>query len=103
MPKDRKEYSRPDEEFVNDSIDCLLALNKDFDKSDVIDSHCSRYEFAQPISKINHFKNLPPINPFKNFWTIDTSIYYPEDRGISESIDYGRNMAKKIIECFENK
>ena len=35
--------------------------------------------------------------------TFDTSIYYPEDRGISESIDYGRNMAKKIIECFENK
>ena len=101
MPKDRKEYSRPDEEFINDSIDCLLALNKEFDKSDVIDSHCSRYEFAQPISKINHFKNLPPINPSKNFWTIDTSIYYPEDRGVSESIDYGRNIAKKIIESFK--
>ena len=101
MPKERQEYSRPDEEFINDSIDCLLALNKDFDKSDVIDSHCSRYEFAQPISKINHFKNLPPINPSKNFWTIDTSIYYPEDRGVSESIDYGRNIAKKIIESFK--
>ncbi len=102
MPKDRPEYSRPDESFIEDSISCLLALNKDFDKSDVIDSHCSRYEFAQPISKINHFKNLPPINPAKNFWTVDTSIYYPEDRGISESIDYGRNMVKKVIEYFEN-
>ena len=100
MPKDRTEFLRPDEAFIKDSINCLLALNKDFVESDVIDSHCSRYEFAQPISKINHFKNLPPISPVKNFWTVDTSIYYPEDRGISESIDYGRNMAKKIFEHF---
>ena len=70
-----------------------MAINKNFEKKDIIDVYCSRYEFAQPISKVNHFQNLPPINPVKNLWTIDTSI--------SESIDYGRNLVKKILESFE--
>ncbi len=102
MPKEIPEYFRPDEAFIADSINCILVLNKDFDKSDIIDAYCSRYEFAQPISKTNHFKNLPPINPVKNFWTVDTSIYYPEDRGISESIDYAKHIAKKIFEKIQN-
>ena len=78
-----------------------MAVNRNFEEKDIIDVYCSRYEFAQPISKVNHFQNLPPINPVKNLWTIDTSFYYPEDRGISESIDYGRKLVKKILESFE--
>ena len=40
---------------------------------------------------------MPEQEPFPGLFTIDTSAYYPEDRGISESIDYGRNLAKNII------
>ena len=101
MPKDLKDYSDSDEIFISKSIECLKAVNKHFEEKDIIDVHCSRYEFAQPISKVNHFQNLPPMNPVKNLWTIDTSIYYPEDRGISESIDYGRKLVKKILKSFE--
>jgi len=31
-------------------------------------------------------------------WAADTSYYYPEDRGISESIDFGRKMARQAAE-----
>jgi hypothetical protein len=36
-----------------------------------------------------------PALPVKGLWVADTSYYYPEDRGISESIDFGRKMAKE--------
>jgi hypothetical protein len=32
--------------------------------------------------------------PIAGLWAADTSHYYPEDRGISESIGFGRQMAK---------
>jgi len=32
--------------------------------------------------------------PVEGLWVADTSYYYPEDRGISESIDFGKKMAK---------
>jgi len=35
--------------------------------------------------------------PIKGLWVADTSYYYPEDRGISESIGYGRAIGKKVI------
>jgi hypothetical protein len=30
----------------------------------------------------------------RGLWAADTSYYYPEDRGISESVEFGRNMAR---------
>jgi hypothetical protein len=31
-------------------------------------------------------------------WVADTSYYYPEDRGISESIGFGRKMAREAAQ-----
>ena len=42
-------------------------------------------------------KNLPKVEPFKGIFTVDTTAYYPEDRGISESIKFGRNLVKQIL------
>ena len=42
--------------------------------------------------------HLPPAKlPVRGLWVADTSYYYPEDRGISESIGFGRNMAKDSV------
>ena len=71
--------------------------------SDVINTHCSRYAYAQPVCGTNFKENLPPLNPIENLWTADTTIYYPEDRGISESVFFGRNLAKKLFEIFETR
>ena len=45
---------------------------------------------------INFKKSLPPLNPLPNLWTADTTAYYPEDRGISESVGFGRKLAKRV-------
>ena len=35
--------------------------------------------------------------PVEGLWVADTSYYYPEDRGISESIHFGRQLAKDAV------
>jgi protoporphyrinogen oxidase len=58
----------------------------------------SRYRFAQPICQPEFLKDLPPFElPIKGLMAADTSYYYPEDRGISESIAFGEMMAKRSI------
>jgi hypothetical protein len=27
---------------------------------------------------------------------VDTTVYYPEDRGIAESVGYGRDLARQV-------
>lgn len=97
MPREIKEYSDSDNKFIEESIKCLKSINKKLVDSDILNSHCSRYAYAQPVCGKNFKKGLPSINPLENIWTADTTFYYPEDRGISESVNFGRNMAKRII------
>ena len=42
-------------------------------------------------------QSLPPLQPFPGVFTADTTAYYPEDRGISESIDFGRKLARRAV------
>ena len=97
MPREIKEYSDSDNKFIEESIKCLKSINKKLVDSDILNSHCSRYAYAQPVCGKNFKQGLPSINPLENIWTADTTVYYPEDRGISESVNFGRNMAKRII------
>jgi len=56
--------------------------------SDVLDVRINRYRFAQPVCCPNFLAQLPPAKlPITGLWVADTSHYYPEDRGISESIN----------------
>jgi len=73
----------------------LKKINPELVDSDFIDIRASRYRYAQPICEPEYLKKLPPVAlPVQGLWVGDTSYYYPEDRGISESIGFGRNMAK---------
>ena len=60
----------------------------------------SRYRYAQPVCPPNFLDGLPPFElPVRGLWVADTSHYYPEDRGISESIGFGRMMARRAAEA----
>jgi hypothetical protein len=50
------------------------------------------------VCGVHFLDTLPPRDPFPGVITVDTTAYYPEDRGISESIGFGRAMARKIAE-----
>ena len=96
MPFDHPDYQRNDNDFINDAWVCLKCLNTELKNEDLIDSQCNRYRYAQPICGPNFESNIPPLEPLKNLFVLDTTYYYPEDRGINESIKCGINLADYI-------
>ena len=97
MPCSHPNYQRPDQAFIADSIACLKAINSELRDADVLAAHCSRYRYAQPVCGIHFHQSLPPLHPLPGITTVDTTVYYPEDRGIAESVSYGRNLARRVF------
>jgi len=99
MPYEHPKFKEPDQAFLDKVRRYLKKINKDLCDDDFIDLRASRYRYAQPLCFPGHLESLPPVAlPIKGLWVADTSYYYPEDRGISESIEFGRNMAKMAID-----
>ena len=99
MPGEHRKFADSDDVFISKVKKYLKIINKDLDDDDFIDIRASRYRFAQPICEPEFISKLPPRNlSISGLWVADTSYYYPEDRGISESIDFGRSMAKEVID-----
>lgn len=96
MPGDNPKYADDDSVFRDKVIRYLKKINSNVVDDSFLDIRVSRYRFAQPVCGENFLATLPPINAAKGLWIADTSYYYPEDRGISESIDFGRELAKNI-------
>lgn len=94
MPQDCKKYQDSDDVFKEKVKKYLKDINSRLIESDFTSIYVNRYKYAQPICPPNFLKALPPYKTkVENLWIADTSYYYPEDRGISESIKFGRNMA----------
>jgi protoporphyrinogen oxidase len=95
MPGDHPKFKLSDQVFLDKVRQYLKKINPELQDADFIALRASRYRHAQPICEPGHLDRLPPVAlPIKGLWVADTSYYYPEDRGISESIGFGRNMAK---------
>jgi len=98
MPGDNPKYAEDNEIFINKVKTYLMKINNEITDDDFINIRASRYRFAQPICEPNFLEKLPPSKlPIDGLWIADTSFYYPEDRGISESIDFGRSMARDAV------
>lgn len=96
MPGEHPKFAEPDQAFIDKVRRYLKKINPELRNEDFIDVRASRYRYAQPICDPGYLDKLPPVAlPIKGLWAADTSHYYPEDRGISESIDFGRKMARK--------
>jgi protoporphyrinogen oxidase len=98
MPGEHPKFAEPDQAFLDKVHNYLKKINPELCDDDFIELHASRYRYAQPICEPGYLDKLPPVAlPVKGLWVADTSYYYPEDRGISESIDFGRKMAKDAV------
>jgi hypothetical protein len=91
----------PEYEEYQDSVDAYNKTSQDYNNfiqdEDFIEARASRYLYEQPICQPEYLKTIPSFElPIKGLWAADTSYYYPEDRSISESIAFGRMMAKKL-------
>jgi protoporphyrinogen oxidase len=95
MPGEHPKFAEPDQAFLDKVKRYLKKINPALADDDFLDIRASRYRHAQPICEPGYLDRLPPVSlPVKGLWVADTSYYYPEDRGISESIGFGRQMAK---------
>jgi protoporphyrinogen oxidase len=98
MPGEHPKFAEPDQAFLDKVRRYLKKINPALHDGDFIDLRASRYRYAQPICEPGHLDKLPPAAlPVKGLWVADTSYYYPEDRSISESICFGRRMAKQAV------
>lgn len=99
VPGEHQIYGDSDSVFIEKVKTYLKKINPDIKEEDFIDIRASRYRYAQPICEPGYLERLPPASlPIKGLWVADTSYYYPEDRGISESIGFGRKMAKDAVQ-----
>jgi protoporphyrinogen oxidase len=98
MPGEHPKFADADEVFTDKVRKYLMKINPKVLESDFLDIRASRYRYAQPVCGPNYLDGLPPVSlPVKGLWVADTSYYYPEDRGISESIGFGRNLARSVV------
>ena len=72
-------------------------MNPELTREDIIAAHAARLRYAQPVCEPGFAAKIPPVEtPILGLQIADTCYYYPEDRGISESVRFGREMAEHV-------
>ena len=97
MPNDNAKFSWTDEQLLDEAFGYLQRLNPKLTREDVIATHLARLRYAQPVCEPGFAAKIPAIQtPIRGLQIADTCFYYPEDRGISESVRFGREMAARV-------
>lgn len=94
MPVANDRFGWPDERLLEEAFSYLQRINPSLTRDDILASRVSRLRHAQPICEPGFAAKIPPVEtPIAGLQIADTCFYYPEDRGISESVRLGREMA----------
>ncbi len=97
MPASHPRWARPDGAFVAEAMACLRRLNPAVTAADLLASHVGRLRHAQPVCPPGFAARMPKLqSSIAGLQIADTSSYYPEDRGIAESVRLGRLMAGQV-------
>jgi protoporphyrinogen oxidase len=97
MPVTNEKFSWPDERLRDEAMACLQRIRPSLKADDLIDVKVARLRHGQPVCERGFAKKIPPIQTLiAGLQIADTCFYYPEDRGIAESVQIGRKMAKAI-------
>jgi protoporphyrinogen oxidase len=95
MPVTQPKWGWNDRQFIDEAFGYIKRINPQIGDNDVLDAKVGRLRHAQPICEPNFRDKLPPVQtPIKGLQIADTCYYYPEDRGVAESIRLGRRMAE---------
>ncbi len=98
MPVTNPLWARSDDVFVREALACVGRINPDIREDDLVTSYVGRLKHAQPICPPGFQAQIPPVQTaIEGLQIADTSFYYPEDRGIAESIRLGDRMARSVL------
>jgi protoporphyrinogen oxidase len=97
MPTTNRKFSWTDDELIKAAFGCLVELNPNLLPEDLIHARVAPLRDAQPICDVGFAaKNLPVQTGIKGLQITDTCFDDPEDRGITEGVRLGRDMARAI-------
>jgi len=97
MPTDHPKFSWPDDDLLREAFGYLRRVNPKLAEGDIVAAHVGRLRYAQPVCEPGFAAKIPPVvTPIGGLQIADTCFYYPEDRGISESVRLGREMAEGV-------
>jgi protoporphyrinogen oxidase len=98
MPVTHPKFALDDAALIEESFGYLKLINPALADGDRLASAVGRLHYAQPICPPRYLESVPPVvTSIRGLQIADTSSYYPEDRGIGESVRFGQIMAERII------
>lgn len=102
MPVTNPKWALTDQQLLAEAFGYLKLINPKLSDADLIDSKVGRLRYAQPVCPPGFAAAIPPVQtPIAGLQIADTCSYYPEDRGISESVRFGHLMARAIDASHE--
>ncbi len=102
MPVTNPKFAWSDEQLIADAFACLQRIRPELMRSDLTDAKVSRLRHAQPICEVGFAAMIPPVQtPIQGLQVADTCYYYPEDRGIAESVRLARQMARAVAANYQ--
>jgi len=97
MPVTNERFSWPDARLLSEAFQALRKINPELRDEDRLDGRVARLRYAQPVCEPGFAAKIPPVQtPIAGLQIADTCFYYPEDRGISESVRFGKLMAQAL-------
>lgn len=97
MPVTHPKFAWSSERLLDEAFGYLQRVNPALTRDDILDSTVARLRHAQPVCEPGFAARIPPVQtPIRGLQIADTCFYYPEDRGISESVRLAREMAERI-------
>ena len=98
MPVTQPKWQWTDQQFVAEAFGYIKQVNGEIGDGDLIDWHIGRLRHAQPICEPHFADKIPPVQTaVESLQIADTCYYYPEDRGVAESIRLGRQMSENAL------
>ena len=97
MPVTHVKFSWPDDQLLEEAFACLQRINPQLKESDIRGTKVARLRYGQPICEPGFAAKIPAVQtPIGGLQIADTCFYYPEDRGIAESVRLGGEMARTV-------
>jgi protoporphyrinogen oxidase len=99
MPVTHPKFSWPEHDLLDEAFSCLRRINPSLTEADILATKVARLRYGQPICEPGFAAKIPPVQtPFAGLQIADTCFYYPEDRGIAESVRIGQQMAAAVAD-----